>query len=211
MNKKLLFILTSLLAFGVVDKSDGQTGPHQEVIRLDEVVVGSDTSGMSNLTSVELAPHMIPGWNIGNSLEATGGETSWGNPLITQRLIDSVKAAGFRAIRIPVAWSKFSDTSAYTIKTEWLNRVKEVVDYVMNDSLYAIINIHWDGGWMQPTYAMQEYVNNRLAVMWEQIALQFREYDHHLLFAGTNEVLVDGNYERCGYKQDNFRHSSRYD
>jgi endoglucanase len=156
--------------------------------------IAPDTTGMSDRTSVELAQYMIPGWNVGNSLEAIGGETSWGNPLITQRLIDSVKAAGFNAIRIPVAWSKFSDTSAYTIETEWLNRVKEVVDYVMNSNMYAIINIHWDGGWMQPTYAMQDYVNNRLAVMWEQIAVHFREYDHHLLFAGSNEVMVDGNY-----------------
>ncbi|MBN1413720.1 MAG: cellulase family glycosylhydrolase [Bacteroidales bacterium] len=154
-----------------------------------------DTTGMSIMTSVELSEKMVPGWNVGNCLEATpGGETSWGNPLISQVLIDSVKAAGFKAIRIPVAWSKFSDTSTYTIKTELLERVKEVIDYVLNDSMYAIINCHWDGGWMQPTYAMQDYVNYRLAVMWEQIAMYFRDYDHRLLFAGTNEVTVEGYY-----------------
>jgi endoglucanase len=156
--------------------------------------IDPDTTGMTSLTSVELSLEMIPGWNVGNSLEAIGGETSWGNPLINQRLIDSVKASGFKAIRIPVAWSKFSDTSTYTIKTDFMNRVREVVDYVMKDTLYAIINIHWDGGWMQPTYAMQDYVNNRLAIMWEQIALTFRDYDHHLLFAGTNEVHEDDNW-----------------
>jgi endoglucanase len=153
-----------------------------------------DTTGMSDLSPVDLSKKMVPGWNVGNSLEAIGGETAWGNPLITQQLIDAVKESGFNAIRIPVAWSKFSDTSTYTIKTDFMNRVQEVVDYVMHDSMYAIINIHWDGGWMQPTYAMQDYVNNRLAVMWDQIAVHFRDYDHHLLFAGTNEVMVNGNY-----------------
>jgi endoglucanase len=31
-------------------------------------------------------------------------------------------------------------------------------------------------------------------VMWDQIAVHFRDYGNHLLFAGTNEVMVDGNY-----------------
>ena len=155
--------------------------------------VAPDSSGMRNLSSVELAQEMVPGWNVGNSLDATGGETAWGNPLISQRLIDSVKAAGFRAVRIPVAWSHFSDT-AYTIDSAWIARVEQVVNYVLHDSMYAILNEHWDGGWMQPTYAQQAYVNNRLAVMWHQIAVHFRDYGDHLLFAGMNEVMVTNNY-----------------
>jgi len=82
---------------------------------------------MRDITSVQLAKEMIPGWNVGNSLEATGGETSWGNPKISQRLIDSVKAAGFKSVRIPVAWSKFTDESTFTIDESWLSRVEEVV------------------------------------------------------------------------------------
>jgi endoglucanase len=58
---------------------------------------------MRNISSVELTREMVPGWNAGNSLEAIGGETAWGNPPISQQLIDSVKAAGFQAVRIPVA------------------------------------------------------------------------------------------------------------
>ena len=30
-----------------------------------------------------------------------------------------------------------------------LNRVKEIVDYCINDGLYVIINDHWDGGWLE--------------------------------------------------------------
>jgi endoglucanase len=69
-----------------------------------------DPTGMRTVKSVEIAKEMIPGYNIGNSLEAIGGETAWGNPPITQQYVDSLKAAGFRAIRIPVAWSNFTDT-----------------------------------------------------------------------------------------------------
>ena len=153
-----------------------------------------DKTGMRNLTSVELAKEMVPGWNVGNSLEAIGGETAWGNPLITQRLIDSIKAAGFKAIRIPVAWSNFSDASSFTINAAFMNRVEEVVNYVLKDSMYAIMNEHWDGGWMQPTAAQQAYVNNRLAIMWKQIAIHFRDYGDHLIFAGMNEVMVTNDY-----------------
>ena len=134
------------------------------------------------------------GWNAGNSLDAIGGETAWGNPLITQQLINSVKAAGFKTIRLPVAWSKFSDESNFIIQAAWMDRVEQVVNYALNADMYVVMNIHWDNGWMQPTYAQQAYVNNRLNIMWTQIANRFKNYDNRLLFAGTNEVMVDGDY-----------------
>ena len=146
------------------------------------------------MTSVELTQLMGVGWNLGNSLDAIGGETAWGNPMVTQQLINAVKAAGFDTLRVPVAWSKFSDPANFVIQTSWMDRVEEVVNYGLNADMYVIVNIHWDEGWMQPTYAQQNYVNNRLSIMWEQIATRFRDYDERLLFAGTNEVMVDGDY-----------------
>jgi len=146
------------------------------------------------VTSVELTRLMGIGWNVGNSLDAIGGETNWGNPLITQQLINSVKAAGFKTIRLPVAWSKFSDESNFVIQSAWMDRVEQVVNYALNADMYVVMNIHWDGGWMQPTNAQQAYVNNRLKIMWTQIATRFGNYDDRLLFAGTNEVMVDGDY-----------------
>ncbi|SFQ54636.1 endoglucanase [Flavobacterium akiainvivens] len=153
-----------------------------------------DPSNMGTLTSVELAAQMGTGWNLGNSLEAIGGETAWGNLATTQSLIDAVKAAGFTTIRIPVSWSVFSNQTDYTINPTWLARVEEVVNYALSNNMYVIMNEHWDGGWQQPTYAQQEYVNNRLAAMWKQIATHFRDYDYHLIFAGTNEIMVTDNY-----------------
>lgn len=154
-----------------------------------------DNTDMRDLTSVQLTSEMGVGWNLGNSLEATpGDETAWGNPVVSKHLIDSVKAAGFTAVRIPVAWSKFSDASTFTIRASWMNRVEEVVNYVLDNDMYAIVNIHWDGGWMQPTYEDQYYVNTRLAAMWKQIATHFRDYNDYLLFAGTNEVMRNGDY-----------------
>ena len=159
-----------------------------------EATIPPDETDMRNLTSVQIADEMEIGWNLGNSLDAIGGETAWGNPMVNEQLIQSVKEAGFNAVRIPVAWSKFSDEENFVITEEWMNRVEEVVNMVLDNDMYAIINIHWDNGWIQPTYEDEEYVNDRLEKMWQQIAINFRDYGDRLLFAGTNEVMVEGDY-----------------
>ncbi|MDR7132137.1 endoglucanase [Algoriphagus sp. 4150] len=161
---------------------------------LPDYYIPSDKTGMRDIASLDLAGEMGIGWNLGNSLEAIGGETAWDNPETTKGLIDAIKAAGFQSVRIPVAWSRFTNAETYQIDPVWMARVNEVVDYVIDNDMYALMNIHWDGGWMQPTFAQQDYVNDRLEKMWVQIALNFRDYDDHLLFAGTNEVMVDGDY-----------------
>ena len=140
-------------------------------------------------TAQQIATQMRIGWNMGNTLEAMCGETAWGGAYTTQRLIDSVKAAGFNTVRLPVAWFCHSDTITSEIDTAWMARVKEVVDYCIKDSLYTIINIHWDSGWLEKRVdaVNQTQVNQRQYAYWTQIANYFKEYDEHLLFAGANE------------------------
>lgn len=158
------------------------------------------SSGMGS-NAVALASKLHVGWNLGNALEAaasstSANETMWGNPKTTKTLIDAVKAAGFNAVRIPCAWSGYiEDQTTYRIKDVWLERVKEVVDYCVDNNMYAIINIHWDGGWLEehPLYSHQQEVNKKQKALWEQIAVYFRDYDEHLLFAGTNEVHANYN------------------
>ncbi len=151
------------------------------------------SNGMRDLSSLQLSRLMGAGWNLGNSLEATGGETAWGNPLVTQKMLDAARAAGFKTVRIPVAWKQYADADD-NISAAWMARVSEVVNYAHNADLYVIINVHWDGGWLQPTYARQSGANARLAKFWTQIANYFKAADDTLLFAGTNEVMVDGDY-----------------
>jgi len=154
---------------------------------------------MRSLTSLQLSPSLMPGWNLGNSLEATGGETNWGNPVVTQAMLNTVKAAGFNSVRIPLSWKQYADSND-NIRADWMARVTEVVNYARNAGLYAIINIHWDGGWMQPTFAQQATANARITKFWTQIANNFKNYDDTLLFAGTNEVMVDGDYGTPTYE-----------
>jgi len=140
-------------------------------------------------TAQTVAGGIRTGWNLGNTLEAQCGETAWGNPATTQALINAVKAAGFNAIRIPAAWNCHI-TSGTTIDPVWMARVKTVVDYAYNQNMYVILNIHWDGGWLQdhPTFDFQTANNQKQAALWTQIANTFKTYNERMLFAGTNEV-----------------------
>lgn len=149
--------------------------------------IPADATGMSS-SAVQLAAKIKLGFNIGNTLEAIGGETNWGNPKITKAFVDFVKQSGFNAIRLPCSFDQYSNASAQ-IQTEWLNRVKEVVQYCVDDSLYVILNIHWDGGWLENncTLAKQDAVNIKQKAFWRQIATHLRGFDEHLIFASANE------------------------
>ena len=141
-------------------------------------------------TAAQVAAQIKVGWNLGNTLEAVCGETAWGNPMATQQLIDSVKAAGFNSIRIPAAWDCHANQTTLVIDSAWMARVKQVVDYAINDGMYVVLNSHWDGGWRDenPTFAARDAVNAKQRAYWTQIANTFKNYDQHLLFAGMNEV-----------------------
>ena len=143
--------------------------------------------------ATDVARQINAGWNVGNSLESIGGETGFGNPLITQQLFDAVKAAGFNAVRIPCAWDLHADQTTHVIDPVWMARVKQVVDMAIADGLFVVLNIHWDGGWLEehPLFSFQAAVNVKQKAYWTQIANQFKTYNEHLLFAGTNETHAD--------------------
>ena len=148
-----------------------------------------DATGMSS-NAVQLAAKFKLGWNIGNTMEAPGGETAWGNPPITESYIKFVKKSGFTAIRIPCAWDLHVDDPATAhIDTNWLKRVKQVVGYCVNNGMYVLLNIHWDGGWLEQNCiaAKKDSVNAKQKAFWEQIATEMRDFDEHLMFASANE------------------------
>lgn len=148
----------------------------------------ADATGMGS-TAVQLAAKFKLGWNIGNTMEAIGGETAWGNPQISESYIKAVKAQGFTAIRLPCSWDYYSDKTTAKIQDTWLNRVKQVVQYCVNNDMYVLLNIHWDGGWLENNINAQkkDSVNAKQQAFWEQIATTMRDFDEHLMFASANE------------------------
>ena len=168
--------------------------------------------------------NMRVGWNLGNTLDSNSGatdnmwiekwsarnssdyETAWGQPVTTEATIKMFKEAGFNAIRVPVTWYPHMgvqvndlkwDLSAWSptqVDAVWMARVKEIVDYVVNNGMYCIINVHHDTGeastaWMRASVANYNKYKDIYENLWTQIATEFKDYDEHLLFEGYNEML----------------------
>lgn len=137
------------------------------------------------------------GWNLGNSFEVNDSnhyatvseyEQAWGNPVITQEFIQKVADAGFKTIRIPVTWENHLDENG-KIDPQWLIRIKQIVDYVIEADCYAVINVHHDT-WYElgsEDYTMAE---EQMRNIWGQIGYYFKYYDEHLLFESMNEPRI---------------------
>ena len=159
----------------------------------------------SSESSYDAIRNMGVGWNLGNTLDAVwwnGGtdgrdwrawETGWGQPVTRPELMTMMKNAGFGAIRVPVTWGVHMDADG-RVFDEWMNRVNEIVDYVLDAGMYCIINVHHDTGaesdaWLVADPQVYENVKGRYESLWRQIAERFRSYDHRLLFESYNEML----------------------
>ncbi|WP_077610381.1 glycoside hydrolase family 5 protein [Clostridium sp. Marseille-P2415] len=164
------------------------------VIGTAEPVKAADGSSyqtqMRGLSASELTADMGAGWNLGNSLESENNETYWGNPQTTKAMIDKIAAKGFKTLRIPVRWDdNYTDSSSYTIKSDYMDRVEEVVNYGLADGMYVIINVHHnDLQTMVSTDSnVQKRVKNELSAIWKQVGKRFKNYGDKLIFETINE------------------------
>lgn len=159
---------------------------------------------VAQLNASQLVADMGAGWNLGNSLEANNNgipsETAWGNPTVTQALIDRVRASGFKTIRIPVSYlGHIGAGPNYTVNAAWLNRIQEVVDYAHSRGLYVLINMHGDGyktvtgSWLICDAADQTTIKDKYQKVWQQVATRFQSYNDRLIFESMNENF-DGQY-----------------
>ena len=163
-----------------------------------------------DLTVAELAHYMAPGWNLGNTMEACnsnhvftnqGGlwnETSWQTAKTTKAFITLLKEKGFHSVRIPCGWVAGHLTNSHdmTIDSQWMARVKEIIDGCLDANLYVVINDHWDGGWLEydgfTDQVNVEEKKEQLCKLWTNIANELKEYDERVIFAGLNEPGVGG-------------------
>ncbi len=194
-KRYLSFILSLLMAMTIfigLDLGD-----------INAQALSGDT--LKNADTEAILEDMGLGWNLGNSLDATGGsgldtETSWSNPKTTQALIDKVKSLGFNTVRVPVSWGKHVSGDNYTIDSAWLARVKEVVDYCYKNDMYVILNIHHDtkssesasGAGYYPRSSAYSSSEKFVTSVWSQMSEYFKDYDYHLIFETLNEPRLIG-------------------
>ncbi|WP_223111661.1 glycoside hydrolase family 5 protein [Thiospirochaeta perfilievii] len=117
---------------------------------------------------------------------------------MTRELIQLAKQNGFNSIRLPCAWDQYIiNEETYEIDEDWLERVKDVVKYCIDEDLYVLLNVHWDGGWLENncTIDKQEINNEKQQAIWSQIATYLRDFNEKLLFASANEPNVDNEEE----------------
>jgi len=202
MNKRILSTFLSLLATCYVSACGEQTENNN-----------SEAAVVTELTAREWNRDVV-GWNLGNQFECSApgqdgesmkigmpdnsikAETAWGNPVVTKRMIKAVRAAGFNAIRIPVRWQcHITNPQAMSIDKAWMGRIKEVVGWCLEAGMKVIINVHHDK-WLEgrPFYQYKEENCQKLALLWFNIASEFKDYGYELAFAGTNEVHVRDNW-----------------
>lgn len=160
-----------------------------------------------DMTAQEYVSEMGIGENLGNTFESyfsepklkdSGSkkigenkpldyETCWGAVETTKEVIDGMKEAGFSTVRVPVYWGNMmKNDGQFNIDPDYMARVKQVVDWIIDDDLYCVVNIHHYDEFIIKNKPQDE----ALAVfktVWTQIAEEFKDYDHHLIFEGYNE------------------------
>lgn len=126
-------------------------------------------------------------------------ESNWGNNIITPELIREIKSRGFRTIKVPITWEdhmKYSDDyKSVECEKWWIDRCKEVVQYILDEDLYCIINIHHDADWL---YTMDEnnkdLIIEKYKTLWKYIATEFKDFDKNKLFyENMNETGWESN------------------
>ena len=153
---------------------------------------------MTKKNSFEIVRDMGMGYNIGNTFDSfsysedrkmeTPDEQIGlnGNIAPTKDMIKKIKKYGFKTIRFPVTWMYFIDDEGI-INSVWMARVKEVIDIIIKEKLYCILDIHNDGyyyGWLaRGIESKEKYIN-----VWTQIANVFKDYNEYLIFESMDEV-----------------------
>lgn len=175
-----------------------QSAEKDVVTKVETVKKENQHKDMEAMIAADIIKEMRMGWNLGNTFDSWRDdlrrtdlpyrfETAWGNPETTQELIDAVIDQGFNVIRIPVTWkTHIGEAPEYKIEEQWLQRIKEVVDYAYNRDVYVIINTHHED-WNEPYYDNEEAASAIMRAVWSQLALTFQDYDEHLIFEAQNE------------------------
>ena len=183
------------------------------LVRTDNIVI--PVFSEENMKAFELpenealrfSANLKAGWNLGNTFDAQDAgqgnpsrdyETYWCGARTTRELIHAIKSAGFNVIRIPVSWHNHVTGDRYRIDDAWMNRIREVAQWIVDEDMYFIINIHHDNSkdFLYPDNAHYQQSEEYLTAIWAQISEAFSDFDDHCIFECMNEPrLVGSNYE----------------
>lgn len=170
--------------------------------------VGASGGSANTVNATAMVKDMGFGTNIGNTLENTYmWETGWGQPLITQAYINGMASHGIKTVRVPVAWATYATNGV--IDPTKMARVKQVIGWIEAAGMYSILNIHWDGGWVNngdtdnpDKYKLTDALKTKFASYWTQIGTAFSGVGHKLILEGLNEdgtFYINGDQNKPDY------------
>lgn len=216
--KKTAFFLAAVMLFSSAAGCERDGGSSDDYSYEGKPLVSGDASipeltldqyPVSDSAAMNFVKDMKIGWNLGNTFDANreGGyfadtemeiESYWCGVETTRDMISEIKNAGFNTVRIPVSWHNHLTDDEFTISKQWLDRVQEVVDYVIKSDMYAIINIHHDidKKYYYPSADCLDNSKKYVTAIWTQLSERFGDYDNHLIFESVNEPrLVGSSFE----------------
>ncbi|CAJ2509693.1 Uu.00g147190.m01.CDS01 [Anthostomella pinea] len=136
------------------------------------------TGTFTPISASEYVAAMNPGWNLGNTLDATPDEGSWNNPPVVAETFADVKAAGFKSVLtssgdVVTYADHFTGSSPdWTIDPDWLQRVSDVVDMAVDAGLYVLTNVHhdsWEWADVSASGANLTMIEEKMHRTWVQI------------------------------------------
>lgn len=203
MKKNLFFSFLFLFVISFVNAQNITLQFNKE-----KAIKDSGSKTFNEVSALQTVKDMKTGWNLGNTLDATGSkslssETSWQQPMTTKAMIEAISKSGIKTLRIPTSWANHIIDKNYTIDPKWMSRVKTIVDWAIENDMYVILNSHHDC-YGKPTAMPQcsgYYPNSTnyeesarfLLNVWTQIGTAFNNgYDEHLIFETMNEPRLCG-------------------
>lgn len=184
----------------------------KNVVNEDAVITRDEVNQNSTYieeSAKDAVSNMGLGFNLGNTMDAfdmnksmsknsvTDFETCWGQPVTTNAMMKFLKDGGINAVRVPVTWFQHMDSDGNVDKA-WMDRVQQIVDYVINNGMYCVLNVHHDTGaesggssihWIKADVQNHAANKSRFKSLWTQIATRFQDYGNKLVFEGYNEML----------------------
>ncbi|CAK7213915.1 hypothetical protein SCUCBS95973_001960 [Sporothrix curviconia] len=133
------------------------------------------TTEFTDVSAADFVQRLNPGWNLGNTLEASPDEGSWNNAKVTPPVFKTARKSGFNGVRIPVTYADHyvGGSPGWAINATWLQRVSDVVDMATAQGFYLVTNMHHDSWkWADVTQpgANLTMIHERFYASWLQIA-----------------------------------------
>lgn len=195
------------IAYQYKNDSNSDYSDKSETLKtlVDKWAQFKNTDALFNMSSKNFVSKFKIGINTGRSLDcqitksgdeytiadlnATEQKYDFIQPTDTE-LIKAFKSAGYNAVRMPVTWSEAIGAAPdYKVSDILMDRVQQVVDMILAEDMYCIINTHNEFNWLYTQNSDLSSMYAKYTALWQQIAERFKDYDGRLIFEGYNEVL----------------------